>query len=183
MAGQTLQGKRIAMLLTDGVEEVEYTKPRAYLEDRGATVHLVAPKDKGESIQGFDHLTPDQTFTVEVNVADARAEDYDMLVLPGGVANPDLLRLSDEAVALVRAFGDARKPIAAICHGPWMLINAGVAKGRRLTSWPTLRTDIVNAGGEWVDEEVVVDEGVITSRGPKDLPAFSGAIEQALAAA
>jgi len=183
MAGQTLQGKRIAMLLTDGVEEVEYTKPRDYLEERGATVHLVAPKDKGERIQGFDHLTPDQTFTVEVNVADASAGDYDMLVLPGGVANPDLLRLSSEAVALVRGFAEAGKPIAAICHGPWLLINAGVAQGRRLTSWPTLRTDIVNAGGDWVDEPVVVDQRVITSRGPKDLPAFSDAIEKALQAA
>lgn len=176
MAERNLAGKRVAMLLTDGVEQVEYTGPRTCLEARGATVHLVAPKESGDRIQGFEHLTPGGTFIVEVDAADASAEDYDLLVLPGGVANPDLLRLSHEAVALVRGFAEADKPIAAICHGPWLLINAGIAQGRRLTSFPSLRTDLVNAGAEWVDEAVVVDGKVITSRGPKDLPPFEDAI-------
>ena len=183
MAEKTLSGKKIAMLLTDGVEEVEYTKPRAFLEQRGAHVDLVSPKKAGESIQGFDHLTPDQTFSVEISVKDTRPADYDMLVLPGGVANPDLLRMSEEAVALVRGFAEADKPIAAICHGPWMLINAGLVRNRNLTSWPTLQTDIRNAGGNWRDEAVVVDGGIITSRNPDDIPAFTAKIEQILTAA
>ncbi len=183
MATKSLSGKKIAMLLTDGVEEVEYTKPRAFLEEHGATVHLVSPKKAGDKIQGFNHLTPDQTFSVEVNVKDAEPADYDMLVLPGGVANPDLLRLSEDAVAFVRGFADADKPIAAICHGPWMLINAGLANDRRLTSWPTLQTDIRNAGGKWSDEAVVVDGRIITSRNPDDIPAFTAKIEEMLTAA
>ncbi len=183
MTDKSLSGKKIAMLLTDGVEEVEYTKPRAFLEEHGATVHLVSPKNAGDKIQGFNHLTPDQTFSVEVNVKDATPADYDMLVLPGGVANPDLLRLSEDAVAFVRGFADADKPIAAICHGPWMLINAGLAHDRRLTSWPTLQTDIRNAGGKWSDEEVVVDGRIITSRNPDDIPAFTAKIEEMLTAA
>lgn len=183
MAQKSLSGKKVAMLLTDGVEEVEYTKPRAFLEEHGALVHLVSPKKAGEKIQGFNHLTPDQTFSVEVNVKDAQPADYDMLVLPGGVANPDLLRLSEEAVAFVRGFADADKPIAAICHGPWMLINAGLTRDRKLTSWPTLQTDIRNAGGNWIDEEVVVDGRIITSRNPDDIPAFTAKIEEMLTAA
>ena len=183
MAEKTLSGKKVAMLLTDGVEEVEYTKPRAFLEEHGAHVDLVSPKKAGETIQGFDHLTPDQTFSVEVSVGDAHPGDYNMLVLPGGVANPDLLRMSEEAVAFVRGFAEAGKPIAAICHGPWMLINAGLVRNRNLTSWPTLQTDIRNAGGNWTDEPVVVDGGIITSRNPDDIPAFTARIEQILSAA
>lgn len=183
MAEKTLSGKKVAMLLTDGVEEVEYTKPRAFLEEHGAHVDLVSPKKAGEQIQGFNHLTPDQTFSVEVNVKDAQPADYDMLVLPGGVANPDLLRMSKEAVAFVRGFADAGKPIAAICHGPWMLIDAGLVRDRSLTSWPTLQTDIRNAGGTWNDEAVVVDRGIITSRNPDDIPAFTSKIEEVLRAA
>lgn len=183
MAKQSLSGKKVAMLLTDGVEEVEYTKPRAFLEEHGAHVDLVSPKKAGETIQGFNHLTPDQTFSVEVNVQDAQPADYDMLVLPGGVANPDLLRLDEHAVQFVRGFADAGKPIAAICHGPWLLINAGLVKDRKLTSWPTLQTDIRNAGGNWHDESVVEDRGIITSRNPDDIPAFTARIEQVLTAA
>lgn len=183
MTEKSLSGKRVAMLLTDGVEEVEYTRPRAFLEQHGAKVELVSPKNAGETVQGFDHLTPDQTFPVEVNLKDAHARDYDMLVLPGGVANPDLLRMSEAAVDFVRSFGEARKPIAAICHGPWMLINAGLARDRTLTSWPTLETDIRNAGGEWTDQEVVVDGPLITSRNPDDIPAFTAKIEEVLSAA
>lgn len=183
MPQETLSGKRIAMLLTDGVEEVEYTRPRAFLEEHGARVDLVSPKKAGETIQGFNHLTPDQTFSVEVGIADAQPADYDMLVLPGGVANPDLLRLSKDAVAFVRDFAEANKPIAAICHGPWLLIDAGLARNRNLTSWPTLQTDIRNAGGNWTDEAVVVDGGIITSRNPDDIPAFTAKIEEVLTAA
>lgn len=173
-----LQGKKIAMLLTDGVEEVEYTKPREFLEKKGATVHLVSPKGKGQQIQGFNHLTPDQKFKVEVDVKEAHADDYDGLVLPGGVANPDQLRLSQDAVRFVREFGQKDKPIAAICHGPWMLINAGIAKGKHLTSWPTLQTDLKNAGADWSDQPVVVDGKLVTSRKPDDIPAFNEHIEK-----
>lgn len=183
MGQKTLEGKRIAMLLTDGVEEVEYTEPRAFLEQHGAHVDLVSPKKTGDTVQGFDHLRPDQTFTVEVRVTDARPADYDLLVLPGGVANPDLLRLSQAAIAFVRGFAESGKPIAAICHGPWLLIDAGLARDRTLTSWPTLRTDIRNAGGLWTDEPVVLDGGIITSRGPDDIPAFTAKIEEVLLAA
>ncbi len=182
MTAQTLAGKHVAMLLTDGVEEVEYTQPRFYMEERGASVRLVSPKRTGDQVQGFDHLKPDQVFQVEENVADSDPSKYDMLVLPGGVANPDMLRLSDEAVAFVRHFAEADKPIAAICHGPWMLINAGIVKGRRLTSWPTLATDLGNAGADWTDAEVVVDGRLITSRKPDDIPAFNAKIEQLLSA-
>lgn len=181
--GQALQGKRVAMLLTDGVEQVEYTDPRAFLEQQGAEVTLVSPKAAGEDIQGFDQLTPDKTFKVELDVRDARPDDFDALVLPGGVANPDQLRLSKESIAFIRAFGEQDKPVASICHGPWTLIDAELVKGKRMTSWPTLQLDLQNAGAEWSDEQVVVDGKLVTSRKPADIPAFNQAILAQLQAA
>ncbi|MGZ5198845.1 MAG: type 1 glutamine amidotransferase domain-containing protein [Telluria sp.] len=180
--GQELQGKRIAMLLTDGVEQVEYTEPRRFLEEHGAEVKLVSPKGAGDEIQGFNHLTPGDKFKVEMTVRDARAGDFDMLVLPGGVANPDQLRLSDEAISFIGEFGDEDKPIAAICHGPWTLIDAGIAESKHMTSWPTLKNDLRNAGAEWTDEQVVVDGRLITSRKPDDIPAFNDAMLKELVA-
>ena len=179
-ASQSLEGRRVAVLMTDGVEQVEYTKPREFLEKQGVTVVLVSPKKVGEQIQGFDHLTPDQKFTVELSVQDAKPDDFDLLLLPGGVANPDQLRQSPEAIAFIKAFGDGDKPIAAICHGAWPLIDAGIAESKHLTSWPTLQIDLVNAGAEWTDDEVVVDGKLITSRKPDDIPAFNEAIMKQL---
>ncbi|HEX3061441.1 MAG TPA: type 1 glutamine amidotransferase domain-containing protein [Usitatibacter sp.] len=164
------------MLLTDGVEQVEYTKPREFLERHGAKVTLLAPKKKGDKIQGFNHLTPGERFTVEMDVRDAKPDQFDALVLPGGVANPDMLRLSQEAIGFIRDFGGTDKPIAAICHGPWTLIDAGIAKGKRMTSWPTLQNDLRNAGAKWSDEQVVVDGRLVTSRKPDDIPAFDDAL-------
>lgn len=175
---QALQGKRIAVLMTDGVEQVEYTKPREFLEQGGARVTLVSPKAKGEAIQGFNHLTPADKFPVELEVGSARPADFDALVLPGGVANPDQLRMSKESIAFIREFAREDKPIAAICHGPWTLIDAGIAKGKRLTSWPTLQQDLKNAGAEWVDEPVCVDGKLVTSRKPDDIPKFNQAIAE-----
>jgi protease I len=178
--GSELQGKRIAVLMTDGVEQVEYTKPREFLEQHGAQVTLISPKDKGEKIQGFNHLTPADTFPVEMNVKQAKASDFDALMLPGGVANPDMLRLSPESIAFIAEFGRLDRPIAAICHGPWTLIDAGIAKGKRMTSWPSLKTDLGNAGAQWSDEQVIVDGKLITSRKPDDIPAFDDALMQGL---
>jgi len=167
-----LDGKTVAILVAnEGIEQVELTEPRKALEQAGATVHLIAP-EPGEA-QAFNHLDKADTFPVDKTASDADASDYDALMLPGGVANPDTLRMDAEAVQLVRAFFDAGKPVAAICHAPWTLVEAGVVKGRTLTSWPSLQTDIRNAGGTWVDEEVVVDEGLVTSRKPDDLEAFN----------
>jgi protease I len=165
-----LQGKRVAFMATDGVEQIEYTEPRKAVEAAGAEVHLVSLRSG--TIQGFNHLDKGDTFKVDLTVKDADAGDYDGLVLPGGVANPDSLRLDQDAVAFARAFFEAGKPVAAICHAPWTLVEADVVRGRTLTSWPSLRTDIRNAGGNWVDEEVHVDAGLVTSRKPADLPAF-----------
>ncbi len=173
---QALKGKRVAVLMTDGVEQIEYTSPRSFLEKHGAQVVLLSPKNAGESIQGFNHMTPGDKFKVEKNVKEAKAIDYDGLVLPGGVANPDLLRLSPESIAFIREFAGSDKPVAAICHGPWTLIDAGVAKAKHMTSWPSLQVDLRNAGAEWTDEEVVVDGRLITSRKPDDLPAFNNAL-------
>ena len=169
MAGQ-LQGKKIAIMATDGFEEEELFQPLKALEQQGAQVEIVAPMD-GE-IQGFHHLTPGQKIKVDRTLAEAEATDYDALMLPGGVANPDELRINEQATGFVRAFAKAGKPIGAICHAPWILINAGLVEGRTLTSWPTIRQDLTNAGANVVDQEVVVDNGLVTSRGPKDLPAF-----------
>ena len=178
---RSLEGKRVAIVMTDGVEQVEYTKPREFLEQQGAKVTLVSPKKKGEQIQGFNHLTPADKFAVEMGIKDAKPGDFDALMLPGGVANPDALRMSKEAIAFIKAFGDAGKPIAAICHGPWTLIDAGVAKGKRMTSWPTLQTDLRNAGAQWSDEQCVVDGKLVTSRKPDDIPAFNKAMGDCIA--
>jgi len=180
--GQALQGKRVAILMTDGVEQVEYTGPRSFLEQQGAKVTLVSPKPSGDEIQGFNHLDPADKFKVELDVRDARPADFDALVLPGGVANPDQLRLSMEAITFIREFGRENKPIAAICHGPWTLIDADLVTGKRMTSWPTLQLDLQNAGAQWTDEQVVVDGKLVTSRKPDDIPAFNQAILSELAA-
>jgi protease I len=169
VAGE-LQGKKVAFLATDGVEQIEYTEPRKAIEQAGAEAVLVS-LEPGE-IQGFNHLDKGDQFPVDVEVSKASADDYDGLVLPGGVANPDFLRANPDAVQFVRSFFDAGKPVASICHGAWTLVEAGVVKGRTLTSWPSIRTDIENAGGTWVDEQVHVDQGLVTSRKPDDLPAF-----------
>lgn len=179
-ATQSLDGRRVAVLMTDGVEQVEYTEPRRFLEAQGVTVVLVSPKKVGEQIQGFNHLEPADKFAVELNVDDANADDFDLLLLPGGVANPDQLRSSPASVAFIKAFGDGDKPIAAICHGAWPLIDAGIAESKHVTSWPTLQIDLVNAGAEWTDDEVVVDGKLITSRKPDDIPAFNEAIMKQL---
>ena len=165
-----LKDKRVAFLAADGVEQIELTEPWKAVESEGGTPELIS-LESGE-VQGFDHLDKDQTFAVDRTVADASPDDYDGLVLPGGVANPDFLRTNEDAVRFVRSFFEAGKPVAAICHAPWTLVEADVVRGRTLTSWPSLRTDIRNAGGEWVDEEVHVDQGLVTSRKPDDLPAF-----------
>jgi protease I len=174
---QSLEGKRIAFLATDGVEQSELEQPWHELQKAGAKVELLSVH-KG-AIQAVRHMDKGDTFEVDGLVADAKAEDYDGLVLPGGVANPDTLRANEKAVRFVRQFFEQSKPVAAICHGPWTLVEAGVLSGRTLTSWPSLKTDIKNAGGRWVDEEVHVDQGLVTSRKPDDLPAFSAkAIEE-----
>ncbi|MDT3669378.1 MAG: type 1 glutamine amidotransferase domain-containing protein [Aromatoleum sp.] len=177
-----LDGKKVAVLMTDGVEQVEYTDPRRFLEQHGARVTLLSPKAQGEEVQGYNHLSAGDRFRVELNVSDARPEDFDALVLPGGVANPDALRLAPDAIGFIREFGRQDKPLAAICHGPWTLIDADLVKGRRMTSWPSLKEDLRNAGAEWSDEEVVVDGKLVTSRKPDDLPAFDDALLQALTA-
>jgi len=170
MMAEELTGRRIAILATDGVEEVEYTEPRKALEDAGAQPELISIRPG--SIQAVRHLDKGGTYPVDRLVSDANPDDYAGLVLPGGVANPDFLRLDPDAVRFVRTLFEQGKPVAAICHGPWTLVEADVVKGRPLTSWPSLRTDIENAGGHWVDEQVHVDQGLVTSRKPDDLPAF-----------
>jgi protease I len=179
-AGKPLQGKRVAMLMTDGVEQIEYTSPRSYLEERGATVVLLSPKDAGEEVQGFNQLQPGDRFRVEMNVRDANPTDFDALVLPGGVANPDNLRMSREAIDFIRGFDVEDKPVGAICHGPWTLIDAGIATAKHMTSWPSLKRDLTNAGAEWTDDEVVIDARLVTSRKPDDLPAFNDALVKEL---
>jgi protease I len=166
-----LKGKKIAFLATDMVEQVELTDPWKALENAGAELEVVSLKD-GE-IQGFDHYDKADRFKVDRTVEEANASDYDGLVLPGGVGNPDTLRQDENAVRFVRDFFEQGKPVGAICHAPWTLVEAGVVRGRRVTSFPSLQTDIRNAGGNWVDEEVVVDSGLVTSRKPDDLPAFN----------
>jgi protease I len=175
---EELQGKRIAFLAAnEGVEQVELTQPWEAIGAAGAERELIAPEE-GE-VQAFDHLDKADTFAVDRDLDDADPDSYDGLLLPGGVANPDLLRADERAVGFVRAFFEAGKPVAAICHAPWTLIEAGVVEGRTLTSWPSLQTDIRNAGGTWVDEEVHTDAGLVTSRKPDDLEAFcSKAVEE-----
>ncbi len=174
MAGK-LDGKRIAFLVApEGIEQVELTEPWKAVEEAGGSPELIST-DSGE-VQAFNHLDKADTFSVDRTVKEADASDYAGLVLPGGVANPDVLRMDEDAVAFARAFFEQSKPVGVICHGPWTLVEAGVLSGRKITSWPSLRTDIRNAGGNWVDEEVVVDEGLVSSRKPDDLPAFCSKI-------
>jgi protease I len=165
-----LNGRRVAILVTDGFEQMELTEPRKALQAAGAATALVSPKK--EPVQGYHHDEKADLFQVDIPLSEADAHNFDALVLPGGVANPDALRIDDQAIDFIRTFYDDGKPIAAICHGPWTLIEVGAAAGRRMTSWPSLRTDLENAGAEWVDEQVVVDHGLVTSRKPDDLPAF-----------
>ncbi len=172
-----LKGKRIAFLATDGFEQVELTQPWDAIKAAGAEVVLVSPKNG--KIQGMNHTDKADQFKVDLNVEKASAENFDGLVLPGGLANPDALRMCETSVSFVRDFFKQHKPVAAICHGPWTLIEAGVVEGREVTSWPSLKTDLKNAGAEWVNRECVCDEGLVTSRNPDDLPAFCAkAIEE-----
>jgi len=168
---QSLKGKKIAFLATDMFEQVELTEPWKAVEQAGGTPELISLKP-GE-IQGFNHYDKADKFKVDKTVEEVSASDYDGYVQPGGVGNPDKLRLDENAVNFVREFFEQGKPAAVICHGPWMLVEAGVVRGRKVTSWPSLQTDIRNAGGNWVDQEVVVDNGLVTSRKPDDLPAFN----------
>jgi len=170
MAEQKLQGKKIAFLAADMFEEVELEKPWKAVEEAGGQPELVS-LESGE-IQGFDHYDKAGSFKVDKTVGEVRMDDYAGLVIPGGVGNPDNVRQDEDAVEFVKSFFEAGKPVAAICHGPWVLVEADVVRGRKLTSFPSLKTDIRNAGGNWVDEEVVVDSGLVTSRKPDDLPAF-----------
>lgn len=166
-----LNGKRIAVLATHGFEQSELLEPKKALEQAGARVDVISPESG--AIKGWNHTTWGEEVKVDRLVDEAKAADYDGLLLPGGVMNPDKLRMNRPAVRLVRDFFDQKKPMAAICHGPWLLVEAGVVKGLKITSWPSLQTDIRNAGGDWVDQECVVDRGVVTSRKPDDLPAFN----------
>ncbi|MCU1455821.1 MAG: intracellular protease, PfpI family [Acidimicrobiales bacterium] len=172
---EELQGRSVAFLATDGVEQVELTEPWKAVESAGGKPTLVSTKP--DKVQGFNHLDKADTFDVDMSVADADAASFDALVLPGGVANPDALRMDERAVAFVRAFNDAGKPIAVICHGPWTMVEADIVRGRQMTSWPSVRTDLRNAGARVVDETVVVDDGgpgpIVSSRKPDDLPDFN----------
>jgi protease I len=168
---QELSNKKVAILATDGVEQVELIKPKQALEQAGAQTQVISPKS--DRIQGFNHHDKGDEIPVDVSLDRANPNDYDALVLPGGAYNPDQLRTDPKAVQFIRSFFEAGKPVAAICHAPWTLIEAGVVKGRTLTSWHSLQTDLRNAGATWVDQEVVVDQGLVTSRNPQDIPAFN----------
>jgi protease I len=168
---QKLNGKKIAILVEDGFEQVELTSPKQALEEAGATTYIISPKR--DKVKGWEHTKWGQEFPVDVAIEQANANNYDALLLPGGVMNPDKLRINKPAVQFVRSFFDQRKPVAAICHGPWTLVEADVVKGRKVTSYPSLQTDLKNAGANWVDQEVVVDQGLVTSRNVDDLPAFN----------
>ncbi len=170
MAGK-LDGKKVAILVTDGFEQVEMTKPREALNEAGADTKIVSLKPG--KIQGMQHADKGDKFDVDLTLDEARPEEFDALMIPGGLMNPDALRSNDDALEFTRHFFHEGKPVAAICHGPWVLIDAGVVRGRTLTSWPAIKTDVKNAGGKWVNEEVVVDNGLVTSRKPDDIPAFN----------
>jgi protease I len=171
MTDTGLKGLKVAILVTDGFEEVELTEPKKALDEAGADTRIVSPREK--EVKGWRFTDWGRTLPVDLKLDAARPDDFDALLLPGGVMNPDSLRLEPKAVAFVKAFFDAKKPIAAICHGPWTIIEAGQARGRKVTSWPSLKTDLKNAGGEWVDREAVVDGNLLTSRKPDDIPAFN----------
>lgn len=174
-----LSGKRVAILVADGFEQSELLEPLRVLREHQAEVDIVSPADG--KVQGFEHFDKGQQVEVDVPLAEADAADYDALVVPGGLFNPDALRVEQPALAFTRAFFDAGKPVAAICHGPWVLANAGVLEGRTLTSVPNIRKDLENAGARWVDDEVVVDNGLVTSRTPEDLPAFCAKLVEEIA--
>jgi len=171
MAAEKLDGLRVAILVTDGFEQVELEKPRKALDKAGVQTRIVSPA--GSKVKAWDGTDWGSKFSRDVALGDASPADFDALLLPGGVLNPDTLRINAEAVTFVKAFFDAGKPVAAICHGPWTVLEAGAARGRRMTSWPSLKTDLRNAGATWVDEEVVVDGNLVTSRKPDDIPAFN----------
>ncbi|NEQ29790.1 MAG: type 1 glutamine amidotransferase [Leptolyngbya sp. SIO4C5] len=177
---QDLTGKKVAILVANGFEQVELTQPREALDKAGAETHIVSPES--DRVQGWNHYDKADYFPVDVDLEKAKASAYDALLLPGGTVNPDQLRVNEKAIAFVKAFFEANKPVAAICHGPWSLAEADVVKGRKLTSWPSLRTDLQNAGGLWVDQQVVNDRGLITSRNPDDIPAFNQKMIEAIAA-
>ena len=181
MASEDLKGLRVAILITDGFEQVEVTEPREALDQAGAETQIVSPKPA--EVRGWNFTDWGRTLPVEVKLDQARPQDFDALLLPGGVINPDKLRIEPKAVAFVKSFFDAGKPVAAICHGPWTIIEAGGARGRRMTSWPSLKTDLKNAGAEWVDQEAVADGNLITSRKPDDIPAFNRAMLKLFAGA
>ena len=174
MTTGNLQGKKVAILVTDGFEQSELLEPRKALDEAGATTRVVSPA--GKKAKGWDHKEWGQEVAVDVALDSAKAAEFDALLLPGGVMNPDQLRMNPKAVDFVKHFTDAGKPVAAICHGPWTLIEAGAVRGRTLTSWPSLKTDLTNAGATWVDKEVVSDRGLVTSRKPDDIPAFNRAM-------
>jgi protease I len=169
-----LEGLKVAVLVTDGFEQVEMTEPRKALDEAGAATRLISPRP--EKVRGWNHTEWGDSFPVDVQLKAADPADYDALLLPGGVMNPDSLRMYPEAVTFIKSFFASDKPVAAICHGPWTIIEAGHASGKRITSWPSLKTDLLNAGAEWVDQEVVVDGNLISSRKPADIPAFNRAI-------
>lgn len=168
---QNLQGKKVAILVEDGFEQVELTSPKQALEEAGAQTQIISPKR--DKVKGWEHTDWGDTIAVDVPIERANAADYDALLLPGGVMNPDNLRTNKQAVQFVRSFFEQQKPVASICHGPWILAEADVIRGRKLTSYPSIQTDLKNAGANWVDQEVVVDQGLVTSRNPDDLPAFN----------
>jgi protease I len=169
--GKSLSGKKVAILVEDGFEQIELTSPKEALEEAGAKTQIISPKR--DKVKSWEHTQWGKEFPVDVSLDKANANEYDALLLPGGVMNPDKLRTSTQAVQFVRSFFDQGKPVAAICHGPWLLVEADVVNGRKVTSYPSIQTDLKNAGANWVDQEVVVDHGLVTSRKPDDLPAFN----------
>lgn len=176
-----VKGLKVAILITDGFEQVEMVKPRQALDDAGAQTKIVSPKP--QTVRGWNHTEQGDEFRVDVPLEKAKATDFDALLLPGGVMNPDALRMQPAAVAFAKSFFDAEKPVAAICHGPWMVIEAGAAKGRKIASWPSLKTDLHNAGAEWVDQEAVTDKNLVSARKPDDIPAFNRAMIELFAGA
>ncbi|HVB86389.1 MAG TPA: type 1 glutamine amidotransferase domain-containing protein [Candidatus Dormibacteraeota bacterium] len=171
-----LNGLKVAILATDGFEQVELTEPRKALDESGARTSVVSPKSKGEEIRGWKFKDWGESVKVDESLDQARPEDYDALLLPGGVMNPDKLRMNPKAVAFIKSFFDSKKPVAATCHGPWTIIEAGAAKGRRIASWPSVKTDLRNASAEWVNSEAVTDVNLVSARKPDDIPAFNRAM-------
>ncbi|BAY20024.1 intracellular protease, PfpI family protein (plasmid) [Anabaenopsis circularis NIES-21] len=171
MANENLKGLKVAILITDGFEQVEMTEPRKALDQAGAETRIVSPK--GDRVRAWNFTDWGDEFPVDVALDQAQSQDFDALLLPGGVINPDSLRIQAKAIAFIKSFFDAGKPVASICHGPWTIIETGAARGRRIAAWPSLKTDLRNAGAEWVDREVVVDGNLVTSRMPDDIPAFN----------